>query len=140
MTLFSLNYGVARVMSGIAGCLFPHSRVSQQLKDVADDARMLKITAEELDALRSDENRMRHCGDYSDLPSVQFDLYTTAFRFGVQIYHGLENRCPAFLLHQLTDAAMRLDPEIWDEAWRLGYRCCLQRRPVFAKRVTDGFN
>ncbi|HIE4304089.1 TPA: hypothetical protein ACXM5B_003886 [Proteus mirabilis] len=112
-------------MSGIAGCLFPHSRVSQQLKNVANDARMLKITAEELNAIRLDDKRMCQSGDYRDLPYIEFDLYTTAFRFGALIYYGLENRCPAFLLHRLTDMASQIDPEIWDEAWRLGYRCCL---------------
>ncbi|MEX5486939.1 hypothetical protein IC611_20960 [Proteus mirabilis] len=43
-------------MSGIASYLFPHSRVSQQLKAVANDAWMLKITAEELEVIRLDEN------------------------------------------------------------------------------------
>ncbi|HFQ2099736.1 TPA: hypothetical protein ACHWDH_001679 [Providencia stuartii] len=63
MTLFTLNYGVAHVMSGIASYLFPHSRVSQQLKAVANDARMLKITAEELEVIRLDEKRMYQSGD-----------------------------------------------------------------------------
>ncbi|SXV30350.1 hypothetical protein [Klebsiella pneumoniae] len=94
MTLFTLNYGVAHVMSGIASYLFPHSRVSQQLKAVANDARMLKITAEELEVIRLDEKRMYQSGDYRELPFIEIDLYTTAFRFGALIYYGLANRCP----------------------------------------------
>lgn len=135
MTLFTLNYGVAHVMSGIASYLFPHSRVSQQLKAVANDARMLKITAEELEVIRLDEKRMYQSGDYRELPFIELDLYTTAFRFGALIYYGLANRCPRILLHRLTVIAERLDPEIWNEAWRWGYRCCLQHENE--KHVTD---
>lgn len=96
--------------------------------------RMLKITAEELEVIRLDEKRMYQSGDYRELPFIELDLYTTGISFWRPDLLWTRKPVPRIFASP-ADNAERLDPEIWNEAWRWGYRRCLQHENE--KHVTD---